>query len=58
MREAGLDPLSAAGTAQRQAWVADLADTGLFSKTRRRRLASTPDWRVEADRILDHVKNE
>jgi 3-hydroxyisobutyrate dehydrogenase-like beta-hydroxyacid dehydrogenase len=58
VREAGLDPFSAGGTAQRQAWVADLADTGLFSKKRRRRLASTPDWRVQADRILDRVKNE
>jgi 3-hydroxyisobutyrate dehydrogenase-like beta-hydroxyacid dehydrogenase len=30
VREAGLTPWSASGTAERQAWVADLADAGLF----------------------------
>jgi 3-hydroxyisobutyrate dehydrogenase len=55
VREAGLDPFSASGAAERQAWVADLADTGLFSKGRPRRLARTPDWRDEADRILERV---
>lgn len=30
VREAGLTPWSAEGTAERQAWVADLADEGLF----------------------------
>ena len=30
VREAGLTPWSAQGTAERQAWVADLADDGLF----------------------------
>ena len=30
VREAGLTPWSAAGTAERQAWVADLADAGVF----------------------------
>ena len=34
VREAGLEPWSAAGTAERQAWVADLADAGLFGKKR------------------------
>ena len=57
VREAGLDPFSASGAADRQAWVADLADAGLFSKQRRRRVARPPDWRVEADRILDHVRS-
>jgi 3-hydroxyisobutyrate dehydrogenase-like beta-hydroxyacid dehydrogenase len=56
VREAGLDPFSASGAAERQAWVADLADMGLFSKKRRRRLAQAPDWRDEADRILEHVR--
>jgi 3-hydroxyisobutyrate dehydrogenase-like beta-hydroxyacid dehydrogenase len=45
VREAGLEPWSAQGTAQRQAWVADLAEAGVFG-------ASTADWRVEADRVL------
>ena len=55
VREAGLEPWGAAGAAERQAWVADLADAGLFGKKRRGRVAALPDWRVEADRILDHV---
>ncbi|MDE2503401.1 MAG: NAD(P)-dependent oxidoreductase, partial [Burkholderiales bacterium] len=32
VREAGLEPWSAAGTAERQAWVADLGDGGLFGR--------------------------
>jgi 3-hydroxyisobutyrate dehydrogenase-like beta-hydroxyacid dehydrogenase len=51
-REVGLTSWSADGTARRQAWVADLADTGLFGDP------STPrtDWRMEADRILDAIR--
>jgi 3-hydroxyisobutyrate dehydrogenase-like beta-hydroxyacid dehydrogenase len=56
VREAGLEPWSAAGTAERQAWMADLADAGLFGKKRHRPLTRRQDWRVEADRILDHLK--
>lgn len=48
VREAGLEPWSAAGTAQRQDWIADLADGGLFGDKASKR----GDWRVEADRIL------
>ena len=48
VREAGLEPWSAAGTAERQAWVADLADRGLFGD----RAAPREDWRADADRIL------
>jgi len=55
VRQAGLDAFSASGAADRQAWVADLADTGLFSK-QRRRLARSPDWREEADRVLDRLR--
>ncbi len=57
VREAGLEPWSAAGAAERQAWVADLADSGVFGETRRGTVAHIPDWRVEADRILDHVRD-
>ena len=32
VREVGLTPWSAHGTAERQAWVADLADAGLFGR--------------------------
>jgi 3-hydroxyisobutyrate dehydrogenase-like beta-hydroxyacid dehydrogenase len=48
VREAGLEPWSASGTAQRQGWVADLGDAGAFGD--RRVLAA--DWRVYADAIL------
>ena len=34
VREAGLEPWSAAGTAERQAWMADLADAGVFDGKR------------------------
>src|SRR6204780_4785000 len=33
VREAGLEPWSSQGTAERQAWVADLADESLFRRT-------------------------
>ncbi|ODU08880.1 MAG: dehydrogenase [Rubrivivax sp. SCN 71-131] len=54
VREAGLEPWSAAGTAQRQAWVADLADAGLFGRRGTPEFARSEDWRREADRILAH----
>ncbi len=52
VREAGLMPWSAAGTAERQAWVADLADAGLFGERSSPGFARSPDWRREADRLL------
>ncbi|MFO1336853.1 MAG: DUF1932 domain-containing protein [Burkholderiaceae bacterium] len=52
VREAGLAPWSAAGTAERQAWVADLADAGLFGSKGTAGFARSADWRIEADRIL------
>jgi 3-hydroxyisobutyrate dehydrogenase-like beta-hydroxyacid dehydrogenase len=52
VREAGLEPWSAAGTAERQAWVADLADSGAFGAKGTTSFARSADWRVEADRIL------
>jgi 3-hydroxyisobutyrate dehydrogenase-like beta-hydroxyacid dehydrogenase len=58
VREAGLEPWSAAGTAERQAWVADLADDGLFGERGAKDFARSADWRIEADRILDHVKKK
>ena len=53
VREAGLEPWSSAGTAERQAWVADLAEGGAFT-------GSDPvrdGWRGEADRVLEAVKS-
>jgi 3-hydroxyisobutyrate dehydrogenase-like beta-hydroxyacid dehydrogenase len=52
VREAGLEPFSAAGTAERQAWVADLAEAGLFGARGEPGFARSPDWRTEADRLL------
>lgn len=56
VREAGLEPWSAAGTAERQAWVADLADAGLFGERDTKAFARSADWRTEADRVLTHLK--
>jgi 3-hydroxyisobutyrate dehydrogenase-like beta-hydroxyacid dehydrogenase len=56
VREAGLEPWGASGTAERQAWVADLADAGLFGARGTEGFARSADWRAEADRILAHVK--
>jgi 3-hydroxyisobutyrate dehydrogenase-like beta-hydroxyacid dehydrogenase len=52
VRDAGLVPWSAASAAERQAWVADLADRGTFGDRTRADFARTPDFRTEADRIL------
>jgi 3-hydroxyisobutyrate dehydrogenase-like beta-hydroxyacid dehydrogenase len=57
VREAGLTPWSAQGTAERQAWVADLADEGLFGAKGTEGFARSADWRTEADRILATVKS-
>jgi 3-hydroxyisobutyrate dehydrogenase-like beta-hydroxyacid dehydrogenase len=56
VRDAGLAPWSAAGTADRQARIADLADEGLFGERGGADFARSPDWRIEADRLLDHLK--
>jgi 3-hydroxyisobutyrate dehydrogenase-like beta-hydroxyacid dehydrogenase len=56
VREAGLTPWSAQGTAERQAWVADLADQGLFGEKGTKEFARSADWRTEADRILKQIK--
>ena len=54
VREAGLEPWSASGTADRQAWVADRADEALFGE---RSKAGRP-WREHADRILNQIAAE
>jgi 3-hydroxyisobutyrate dehydrogenase-like beta-hydroxyacid dehydrogenase len=56
--EAGLQPWSAAGTAERQAWMADLADAGLFGARGGVAFARSSDWRIEADRILAQLKKD
>ena len=52
VQEAGLAPWSASGTAERQAWMADLADAGLFGARGAPGFARSADWRTEADRLL------
>jgi len=44
----GLEPWSAAGTAKRQAFMADLADSGAFGDPK----APRENWRLDADRLL------
>jgi len=56
VREAGLTPWSAQGTAERQAFVADLADAGVFGTKGTAAFARSADWRTEADRILAYTK--
>jgi 3-hydroxyisobutyrate dehydrogenase-like beta-hydroxyacid dehydrogenase len=56
VREIGLEPWSASGTAERQAWVADLADAGLFGPKGSKEFARSADWRTEADRLLAQFK--
>ncbi|KNZ33263.1 MAG: dehydrogenase [Methylibium sp. NZG] len=58
VRDAGLTPWSAQGTAERQAWVADLADAGVFGVKGSAGFARQGDWRTEADRILSHARND
>lgn len=55
VREAGLTPWSAQGTAERQAWIAGLADEGVFGIRDGKEFARSADWRVEADRMLATV---
>ncbi len=55
IEEAGLTPWSAAGTAERQEWMADLAETGVFGGPDEPSFARSTDWRLEADRILEHI---
>ncbi|MGH8033354.1 MAG: DUF1932 domain-containing protein [Luteimonas sp.] len=54
VRDIGLAAWSASGTAAAQAWMADLADGGLFDDRARPRA----DWRSAADRILATLEPE
>ena len=57
VRDAGLTPWSASGTAERQAWVADLADAGVLGARGTPEFARSADWRIEADRLLAAAKH-
>jgi 3-hydroxyisobutyrate dehydrogenase len=58
VREAGLEPWSAAGTSERQAHIADLADAGIFGTRGAPGFARSADWRVEADRLLADIQRK
>jgi 3-hydroxyisobutyrate dehydrogenase-like beta-hydroxyacid dehydrogenase len=58
VREAGLQAHSAAGSAERQAHIADLADAGVFGMRGSPGFARHADWRVEADRLLAWIGKE
>lgn len=58
VRDAGLTPWSASGTAERQAWVADGADLCWFGEKGSPEFARSANWRVEADRMLKHVNKK
>jgi len=58
VREVGLVPWSAEGTAERQGWMADLADQGVFGVRGTPDFARSSNWRVEADRILATLKTK
>ena len=58
VREAGLEPWSASGTAERQAHIADLADAGVFGRRGEPGFARSADWRTEADRLLATVRSD
>lgn len=55
VQETGLSAWSASGTAERQAWMAELADAGVFGVRGTADFARSSDWRIEADRILAHL---
>jgi len=52
VEEAGLCSWSSTATAERQGFMADLADEGVFGARGGADFARSQDWRVEADRIL------
>ncbi len=56
VRDAGLEPWSAVGAAERQRFIADLAERGLFGERGSDGFARSPDFRTEADRLLIHLK--
>lgn len=55
VRDAGLTPWSARGTADLQAWMAELGEQDRFGVRGELGFARSPDWRIEADRILNRT---
>lgn len=57
VRDVGMPAWAAQGTAERQAWVADLADAGAFGPRGSAGFARSADWRIEADRLLASLQS-
>lgn len=57
VRDAGLAPLSAAGTAERDREIAEQGDAGVFGKRGEPGFARSEDWRTEADRLLANIRS-
>jgi 3-hydroxyisobutyrate dehydrogenase-like beta-hydroxyacid dehydrogenase len=55
VRDAGLEPLLATAAAERQAFIADLVDRGVFGPPGGEGFARSADFRIEVDRLLAGV---
>ena len=55
VQDAGLKAMSAAGTAERDTWIADQGDGGVFGTRGEPGFARSTDWRTEADRLLANI---
>jgi 3-hydroxyisobutyrate dehydrogenase-like beta-hydroxyacid dehydrogenase len=55
VRDAGLEPRSARGTAELQGWMAELGEQDVFGVKGEPGFARSADWRIEADRILNRL---
>ena len=58
VRDVGMPAFSAQGTAERQAWMADLSDAGVFGQRASVGFARNADWRTEADHLLQFLKEK
>ena len=56
VQDAGLVPLSAAGTAARDSWITEQAEAGVFGTRGEPGFARSSDWRLEADRRLASLR--
>ncbi|WP_027016031.1 DUF1932 domain-containing protein [Comamonas composti] len=58
VRDTGMPAFSAQGTAERQAFMADLSQAGIFGEPGQPGFARSADWRTEADRLLQFLKDK
>ncbi|MGU7785080.1 DUF1932 domain-containing protein [Burkholderia sp. PU8-34] len=57
VRNTGLTPWAASATAERQSWVAQLADKETFSYSSEAELTFRQNWRADADKILKDLRD-